>query len=330
MELHTAICDRIWSLLKDNCLRSHICPHVDIHNVIVTIGEVVKMTSGHNIVNCKLEQDDNQYMRKSIFGRKLDACDCVQSDDTMEIHVQFSDAQWNLIASRYEKVILIGGFWDGQCLDVSGHTSAVIPTKRMQEDQPNEPEMRVLEMFSGGFGGWSQAAKALSDVGIPFHVAFAIDKEESACDTFMKTHQMDFLAHNMSEAWTYIKENDLQSMISTMLFCSPIQHKWWLTIAMRTIVECVCFSAPCPAWSTASTSPGLDRYDGMLFLVTITILAFIRPKIWASENVAAITKHKYFKYLLDVIQWANYRVVWSSNLDLAEVLPHQHDRSGFV
>eukprot|EP00438_Fugacium_kawagutii_P019046 Skav208713 [mRNA] locus=scaffold42:789146:793777:+ [translate_table: standard] len=326
MDLHAGVKESVISLLRSNVFRDHVCPTVDSHTLLVRVVKVDSMRADSNIVWCTILDDENQYMRKTIFGVDLVTCQCEQDNQEKDVRVKFSDAQWNLIASKCEDVILLGAVHESGILDVSGFSSAILPAKCNDNDDTIPSEIRILEMFAGGFGGWAHAVRAMAGEGIPIHVGSAIDMDDMACITYMKTHRLNFLAMNAEEAWKYLQEHDMQSMVSSILFRASVQHKWWITFALRVIHECVCFSAPCPAWSTAGASPGLERHDGMIFLVTLTILAVIRPKIWASENVAAIARHRHFKIILDVIQWANYRLVWNVSMDLSDILPHQRDR----
>ena len=210
-------------------------------------------------------------------------------------------------------------------LDLTGAGAAIIPVSPndpVDEDKP----LVIGELYCGGFSGWTHAIHELILRHMNIVHGFALDKDSACCDVYEKTHAPNVRASDSMEYGRACAAHHQFGDKPSVLLQTTITDVWWMTCIGRYFPELLCLSPPCPAWSLADASPGLGRNDGFLLLQTLVYIAFLRPKIFTSENVANMKHHKHFKVVLKVIEWANYRVHWSICLDLKEIIPQHGDR----
>ena len=97
-----------------------------------------------------------------------------------------------------------------------------------------------------------------------------------------------------------------------LLFCEP--------------VEIVTASPPCPAFSAASTSAGLEKAEGQVIIDTILKVLILQPKVLVLEEVASLRSHAHFPLILELLNWGNFQVAWQEVLNLDDWLPQSRPR----
>eukprot|EP00438_Fugacium_kawagutii_P000084 Skav218698 [mRNA] locus=scaffold1346:239565:244640:+ [translate_table: standard] len=214
----------------------------------------------------------------------------------------------------------------GTFLDVTGHDAAVIPPKGSIPGLYDD-DLKAIELFCGGFGGWDQGVKSLKKAGMPIRTFFALDRDRKCCEAYGVNHSFEHILMCPEDAKTIVENDDNENTITPVIMCAGINDKWWMSVVSKVAIQVLMFSAPCPPWSNAGGSQGFARPDGMTLAITFMLIALLRPKLWLSENVAAIRAHKQWGLIKELILWSNYRVHWSVNVNLQDVLPQSRERN---
>ena len=85
-------------------------------------------------------------------------------------------------------------------------------------------------------------------------------------------------------------------------------------------------SPPCPAWSKATTCPGISRHEGRLTLYAWALLNLIRPRVACMEMVGSMRGHEHWPLVKSMILWAGYSIRFAKVLNLAEISPQHRER----
>lgn len=192
--------------------------------------------------------------------------------------------------------------------------SICIPIQQEQQDQ-----IHVLEMFSGGYGGWSFAQRFLrSHFQIPLRIVSIEEDFEAA-----KNHSFN---HDTTLVGANGPHDDLlqQTDFDVTIHGDIRSQQWWETVA-KWGVDGFTISAPCGPWSGASFSPGLHSISGMLFPESLILARIFRPKWILLENVVGFKHHNHMKFCVAILNACNYRMLWSKEIDAAEFgSSHRH------
>ena len=215
-------------------------------------------------------------MKQVFLNHDLTKCDCPDEMRITKVRAVVTNSQWHVVMSKYSKCNFLGAKVDGNRLIMNLGDSAVVPVKAHTE-YPDDGILSVGDIFAGGFSGWTHVVTALASMGMNIRPEWAIDKDPSACNAYVKTHVPLAHVQTPNEALEAMQEERIGGLHPSVMFQSAIQGSWWLTFASVFMSELIAFSAPCPAWSLADASPGLTRSDGFLLVVTLFHVAVMRP-----------------------------------------------------
>eukprot|EP00435_Cladocopium_sp_Y103_P052891 s2212_g16.t1 len=208
-------------------------------------------------------------------------------DITDQFQLRVSHEQWLCVVSKVSKIICLQAFVFGDLLDVCMEGGGVIPAPECRGDDSSQL-VHVLELFCGGFSGWSHVTRALRTMHLPVETSLAVDIDLDCADV------ADF-------SWVHL------------LGC----EKYEMGVA----------SPPCPPWSAASVSaPGLRRNDGCLTPFAIALLALCGCRVICIENVSGMVHHPHWGIIQQWLQAWKWDLRWSKTVDLAEVAPQKRDR----
>ena len=193
--------------------------------------------------------------------------------------------------------------------------SIMIP---IQDNQGGK--VHVLEMFSGGYGGWSYAQRFLRQ-------NFALDLQITSIEEDLAAACYHSFNHDTVLVEAKGPHDDiLQNSNRDVTIHGDIRsQQWWGSLA-KWGVDGFTISAPCGPWSGASFSPGLKSQPGMLFPEALMLARIFRPKWILMENVVGFKTHAHRKFCLAILKACNYRMVWSKEVDAAEFGASQRQR----
>ena len=147
----------------------------------------------------------------------------------------------------------------------------IFPSDRPNFDE-DEGDIRYAEFYSGGFGGWSQAATLLHHLQVPLDLRFALDHDTNASQAFRSTFKHVRIVASFSEACQAMMDNAISDNPLPPLFQANCYEGWWMNFAARSSPDIACVSCPCPPWTypnLQSSKSGLLCDIGMLIPETL-------------------------------------------------------------
>ena len=175
-------------------------------------------------------------------------------------------------------------------------------------------ELRMLEMFSGSFGGWKGAAKYLNAETDASFQTIAVDHDPTACTNYALNHSANFLKSAQG-----LHEDLFVNSVHSWVVCTDVTDKDLMRPISKWAPQVASVSAPCPPWSNSGTGGGLDRPEGMLLIRTLIFLRWLRVAFVVIEQVASITRHAHFKVILDVIHQLGFKLAWHRTADFSDI-----------
>lgn len=177
--------------------------------------------------------------------------------------------------------------------------------------KPDTTKLRICELCAGGFAGWKFATNCISQFlpttpqtvaieidptkayayAITHHAMLIPDAAQLSRDTFSEISR-DFIA--VADA----RDNKIKESLSQW---SP---------------NLVTISAPCPAWSTATNEPGLDRGDGSLLAELLLDCRLTRPTLICLEQVQGFHYHDHKAWILRLLHYMGYQIVFQKLLNM--------------
>ncbi|CAE7445849.1 unnamed protein product [Symbiodinium sp. CCMP2592] len=206
-------------------------------------------------------------------------------------------------------------------LDCTATHTAIVSTAALSQGTC----ISLVELFSGGFAGWSQAAYVLHRAKVPIHVSWTLDVA-AECEPMLQVQCPEL--HCVSAP------GDLAEILSDtpeqVHLCANIEHDWWLSAFSSRPAHIVTLSPPCQPWSEAAAGPGLASSDGQLMLRAADVLGAIETPVVLLEQVAGFARHPHADIVIRAWQEVGYVVHWRAMLDLLDVLPSSRQRIIYV
>ena len=177
----------------------------------------------------------------------------------------------------------------------------------------------LIELFAGGFAGWSQAACVLQRIGITWESTVAVEIDKCIAQVYANNCGSEvFDAENVAFCLDDTLTADRKGSI---LFRGSVCDRRFTRLVpwMHRLVTTV--SSPCPPWTKASVKDGLNHPDGRLFSYTAAELRFLRPDVIAAEQVETFRSHEHYQGVIDAFKWAGFQLIWETCSDLKDVAP---------
>ena len=202
---------------------------------------------------------------------------------------------------------LTSDYTEGYIYDV---TSSWLP---FPMPKPSD-EFRMLELFSGSFGGWKFAARHVQDASDLSFQTVSVDHDHKVASNFAITHCTNLLRTT--------------KFLPVDLFCRS--HEDWTICADvldKDLLKAICMwsphfasvSAPCPPWSRSGRGGGLNRPEGMLLLRVLMMLRWVQVTFVLLEQVATVTSHEHFEIIQHVLHWVGFRLAWYRTADMQDL-----------
>ena len=172
-----------------------------------------------------------------------------------------------------------------------------------------------LELFAGGFGGWSSALRlAMKQIGKPCQ-SVGIDHDHHVARSFALTHHAAFI-----KPCGMLPKDLFDSFQGTWIVCSDIVDFSWCQAVANWGVDFVSISFPCGPWSGATCGPGLADTIGQLLFHAVLQTRFLRPQCIGFENVSGFHRHDQKPLLARLLLMVGYRLVWEATVDVQNTL----------
>ena len=181
--------------------------------------------------------------------------------------------------------------------------------------------IRMVEFFSGGFGGWKRGASQLSTGFKQSFNTIGLEIDLHTAATYAISHYANLVCDPKA-----LNPEIFRQTSDDWVFCCDIWDDSWLPCITTWSPELAVISAPCKPWSGASTSPGLHREDGQLLIRAILSCRFFRPRCIAIEQVPGFSHHPHKFWVLKALLFCGYRMAWSKVVDLQDHSPTSRPR----
>ena len=175
--------------------------------------------------------------------------------------------------------------------------------------------LRVAEIFSGGFFGWSGAGFSLRSFGVPWHTSWYLDAD-CTCAELLRFLEPDITVVSSASRLAEVAPDP-----APVFLAADFRSDWWRNVAALRPTHLACVSPPCQPWSRAGRQSGLDTQDGRLLVQVPGFLGAAGTPVVVVEEVAGLTSHPHFSRVLQAWQRAGYKLAWRRSIQLSEVCP---------
>ena len=200
-------------------------------------------------------------------------------------------------------------------LDLSGPESVLVASVNIR----NAECLQVAEVFCGGFSGWAQGVTLLHSAAMPLQLAWRLDWDPSVNKYLQTQHPALRVISTPAALEEVLPHEDILLQVDAF-------EVWWLRMQSARQVHIMTISAPCPAWSNAARSRGLHSREGSLLLHMAGVCGCLGIPVVALEQVDHFPKHADYEAVMTAWRSAGYVQVWSSVLDLLDLLPASRRR----
>ena len=300
-----------------------VCPCRQFHTLAISEWTVHAFGVNNVILNARIATSGDlvecDYKGVSLLPARCahDICDWVR--------VRVNTSQWIHAVSESPQLVLIAArlrLHDSQFaeLDVSADFAGIMPHPKCRRQVPGA-ELQSFELFCGGFAGWGQVLNELSNIGFPCAIRMSVDLDYKCIQMYQQS--LGLSEQCLRGPWCFDVRDDLEPhlLIEADLRCFK-----WVHLLSTGRYDLATASPPCPPWSKANYGPGLNVEDGLLFLDTLGLLKLIQPRVVGIENVNGLLQHVHYQVVKDFLQFAGFRLRWSENLNLKDILPQNRDR----
>eukprot|EP00438_Fugacium_kawagutii_P029357 Skav203292 [mRNA] locus=scaffold5484:132792:137099:+ [translate_table: standard] len=182
-------------------------------------------------------------------------------------------------------------------------------------------QVRVAEMFCGGFAGWAHALKHLREMGMDVATSIAVDTAVDATHMYAANHEGKIIG-----CLDDPRESRYTLGHGVCVIPFPVELPTWYHLLYETNTQVWCMSPPCPAFSKATDMLGFLRKDGQTTLEAICTVRLNQPALVCLENVPGMADPENLKTMKGMFRWAGYRLCHHEINDLADVAPSSRKR----
>ena len=192
-------------------------------------------------------------------------------------------------------------------------------TKVLSHAGGNKRGLRVIEMFSGGFGGWHACIKAIGSQQQYHTQVVGIEIDWNACKAYCHNHEAGMLQGEVP--WGFLIRNHQHWAIH-----ASVESDTWLEALSAWRPHVAVMSPPCTSFSRAGFTRGLDTAPGKAFIHAIHKVRAINPPYVAIENVPGITASKDYQVIMDELKKAGYALHHAGIYDVGDLMPTTRSR----
>ena len=178
-----------------------------------------------------------------------------------------------------------------------------------------------VELFAGGYGGWSWARRQLERLGVPKLRTVSIEIDLQTALQHAVNHPEHLFPPKSSTPMDL-----LQKLPGDCMFVQGVEDIHWKRSVGTSKHEYWTVSASCQSWSAAGLEQGVSDARGMTLLEAIAAARIFRPKALLVEQVKGFRYHKDYPYFLSMIHWAGYDCWHEEVNELSEICPIRRPR----
>ena len=176
-------------------------------------------------------------------------------------------------------------------------------------ETPLQPGLRMMDIFCGGFGGWSFGACATKQIGMTIQTVACLDCDRFAVANHCANHEGSIFSNV-----DFVVDAPRNLPIHIAAKADPKTVLW---LSQKTRANAFAISFPCQPWSKSGRARGFGDGNGLLAIDALGFIRLARPPVAFLENVSSIGEHAHYQLLVKCIQWSGYRVCWEEKIDIA-------------
>lgn len=312
----------VLAAIRPHCHQSQVCPCMTKLTAYVEIGETT--ASDDHVVHIQATIKPIPFVQAPVFfGERLvmHSCQYPKSHDVCLV-----------LPTRYQDTIRAG-----HCAVIFQGNVSMQGSKVMVKIGDLESGLHILrdgieleskhlvigEYCSGAFSGWTQAGLILERMGFTTETRYAIDNDACVATCYAANYTGDNKASCPADVFR-LQDECFFYKGAQIVFQSDVRLGWWLFFSDS--IHIATASPPCPAFSAAGTSGGLERLEGLTIIETILKIMIARPKILLIEEVATLKSHPHYGIVQSLLQWGGYTITWEHVVNLNDILPHSRPR----
>ena len=259
--------------------RSSICPCLKV--ITCEICHRLPTLMSHDYVLVKGEIRRDSLTLQDGFRQRTFVSDRCAHDLESMVTVQVTSDQWQQVICKSHMFLVLDGVICNGMIDVTTGESGVMACPDARIKAPGDAIVSC-EAFSGGYSGWSQAMRRLTELGYPFDHRIAVDHDELCAETFMKSHGFQHRVGPFAYVW------GTEPMPEHLFVVGDMMSHEWKHLFTNTAFDLMVMSPPCPPWSFASLHQGLSKMEGRLTLHAWGLAHLLQPRIVLMEMVSGI------------------------------------------
>ena len=302
--------------------------------------EILSYTEIFDRRGCILVNDISKHDETRIWGKVCESpFGCLRKIDQtgyqgfkqsgQEVLFEANDMLDTLLRST--TVLLFDFEWTAGRGDFPANAIHLRPTAKsfvVPWDGKNDTKQWMIDLFAGGYGGWSFALQFLTECPQQFceQTAFskrhviAVEQDIPAAASHAHNHKMH-LVPDQQLAYDWFSRFPQSTVIN-----APIQsHTWKQPVAMLS-ADLWTISHPCQSWTNAAYSKGFEDPNGLAFATALGLIRVYRPRYVALENVKNFQDHCQFPLVQKLIRWAGFRILHQGVYDVSQRLPVKRPR----
>ena len=297
--------------------RTSICPC--LKRITCEIGHRQPTLMSHDYVMVKGEIKRNAPTCQDKFREKFFLSSRCAHDLESLVTIKVTTDQWQQVISKSNMFMVLDGIVSNGVIDTTSEVSGVMACPEARVKSPGN-DVVTCEAFSGGYSGWSQAMRRLSEVGYPFAHRVAVDQDEICAETFMRSHGFQHRVGPLSYVW------GTEPLPDHLFVVGDMMSHGWKHLLSNVSYDLLVMSPPCPPWSLASLQQALAKMEGRLTLHAWGLAHVLQPRVVLMEMVSGMKNHDDWKVVRDFIRWAGFSIRFARTANLSEIAPQHRDR----
>ena len=169
------------SLAKQYALTRYVCSCERFHSCEILNVQVLQFSHDWVLVKGDVRQS-GAIIRDDFGGKMLRSLRCPHDIDK-HVQVRISSDQLELVASKSSRFIAMRAVWNDGILDATSSPSGALASFEARPDEGDDSPVSACELFSGGYSGWTQGMRRLSQLGFKIDRRIAVDIDECCCET---------------------------------------------------------------------------------------------------------------------------------------------------
>ena len=300
-----------------NCM-PQVCPCMQVFTVEIDQRRVQVMSNGYVLMTGRIKRDGVS-SHTNFANMDFDLKRCAHDQD-VQVTVKVSMNQWTHVVSKSESFIAVHAIWQDGVIDTTVKSSGVLASPSARKENPDQTAYSTFELFSGGFSGWAHVLRRLSEMGHNFCHRLAIDFDPICAETYCRSHGFADAVGPENLEW------NADSLPEHLFVEGDVVDSRWYHLLSDELYDFAMMSPPCPAWSAATSCPGLEKFEGRLTLYAWALMNLVRPRVVCMEMVGNMRRHQHWSIIRMMVQWAGYSIRFAPVLNLAEFTPQHRER----